>query len=104
MCSYNPKLEMFIQLYDDMLCAISNSDPGDDSVEFAAHPFVLIIVCDLNTELKAQISHDEPIAAIVETAVLVRQSEVAFADAYVQEKNNIVDGVIGSEYQFSQSP
>ena len=44
---------MFIQLYDDMFYAISNSDLGDDSVEFAAHLIVLIIIYDLSIEFRA---------------------------------------------------
>lgn len=103
MCNNNSKFEMFIQLYDEILCAIKKFELVDDSIEFAAHFIAFVIVCDLCTELGAQVSHDESMTIIVETAVLVRQSEVAPADAHIKGKNNVADDMIDSEDQIPRS-
>ena len=94
---------MFIQLYDEILCAIKKFELVDDSIEFVAHLIAFVIVCDLCIELEAQVSHDESVTIIVEIVVLVRQSEMTFVDAHIKKKNNVVDDMIDFENQISRS-
>jgi hypothetical protein len=82
----DPKLDMFVWLYNDLVDVIRDFTSANDPVEVVSQMTSFAIVCD-DGSICGSVSYNEAVVSI--GLVLVRQCEVAFADASYLGENNI---------------